>query len=216
MTHRWGQLCAVFAGDWSPCDLPGPTPALVFSHSADSRPLPGRSRATPRTEETGSTHGDTPAPDRSSPPQGPTVALTGRLLLCQVGLRKGSRAALAGRAGLPGWGCFIPSTSRWATTPWPGRKLGDDGGGLVTGLQPGHGAVGRCQDDGMPHGSQRSRSSVVARHRQGGARRIDQLWGPCGGPPTSGRRENRRELLRGVSAFQDRFSSLIAWSARAP
>jgi hypothetical protein len=76
-------------------------------------------------------------------------ALAGRLLLCQVGLRKGSRAALAGRAGLPGWGCFIPSTSRWATTPWPGRKLGDDGGGLVTGLQPGHGAVGRCQVNGM-------------------------------------------------------------------
>jgi hypothetical protein len=71
-------------------------------------------------------------------------ALAGRLLLCQVGLRRRSRAALAGRAGLPGWGCFIPSTSRWATTPWPGRKLGDDGGGLVTGLQPGHGAVGRC------------------------------------------------------------------------
>jgi hypothetical protein len=39
-------------------------------------------------------------------------ALAGQLLLCQVGLRKGSRAALAGRAGLPGWGCFIPSTSR--------------------------------------------------------------------------------------------------------
>ena len=39
-------------------------------------------------------------------------------------------------------GCFIPSISRWVTTPWPGRKLGDDGGGLVTGLQPGHGAVG--------------------------------------------------------------------------
>jgi hypothetical protein len=73
-------------------------------------------------------------------------ALVGRLLLCQVGLRRRSRAALAGRAGLPGWGCFIPSTSRWATTPWPGRKLGDDGGGLVTGLQPGHGAVGRCQE----------------------------------------------------------------------
>ena len=49
-----------------------------------------------------------------------------------------------------GMGCFIPSTSRWATTPWPGRKLGDDdGGGLVTGLQPGHGAVGRCQVNGM-------------------------------------------------------------------
>ena len=46
-------------------------------------------------------------------------------------------------------GGFIPSTSRWATTPWPGRKLGDDGGGLVTGLQPGHGAVGRCQVNGM-------------------------------------------------------------------
>jgi hypothetical protein len=76
-------------------------------------------------------------------------ALAGRLLLCQVGLRRRSRAALAGRAGLPGWGCFIPSTSRWATTPWPGRKLGDDGGGLVTGLQPGHGAVGRCQVNGM-------------------------------------------------------------------
>ena len=48
-----------------------------------------------------------------------------------------------------GMGGFIPSTSRWATTPWPGRKLGDDGGGLVTGLQPGHGAVGRCQVNGM-------------------------------------------------------------------
>lgn len=79
----------------------------------------------------------------------PRYALAGRLLLCQVGLCGRSRAALAGRAGLPGSGCFIPSTSRWATTPWPGRKLDDDGGGLVTGLQPGHGAVGRCQVNGM-------------------------------------------------------------------
>src|SRR5438270_5227333 len=31
-------------------------------------------------------------------------ALAGRLLLCQVGLRRRSGAALAGRAGLPGWG----------------------------------------------------------------------------------------------------------------
>jgi hypothetical protein len=73
-------------------------------------------------------------------------ALAGRLLLCQVGLRRRSRAALAGRAGLPGWGCFIPSTSRVGYHPWPGRKLGDDGGGLATGLQPGHGEVERCQE----------------------------------------------------------------------
>jgi hypothetical protein len=55
-------------------------------------------------------------------------------------------------------GCYIPSTSRWATTPWPGRKLGDDGGGLVTGLQPGHGAVGLRTADGTPHQSTRARS----------------------------------------------------------
>jgi len=39
---------------------------------------------------------------------------------------RGSRAALAGRAGLPGWGVrFIPLTSWWATTPWPDRKPGE-------------------------------------------------------------------------------------------
>jgi hypothetical protein len=77
------------------------------------------------------------------------------LLLCQVGLRRRSRAALVGWAGLRDGG----TSSRRLPVgyhPVDGRKLGDDGGELVTGLQPGHGAVGRCCRRDAP--AQRARS----------------------------------------------------------
>jgi hypothetical protein len=44
--------------------------------------------------------------------------------------------------------------------------------------------------------------------RRGSLRMADRLWGP----PTSGRSENTRELLRGVSASQGWVSQSIAWS----
>jgi hypothetical protein len=46
-------------------------------------------------------------------------------------------------------GVFHPVDLPVGYHPVAGPQAWYDGGGLVTGLQPGHGAVGRCQVNGM-------------------------------------------------------------------
>jgi len=55
---------------------------------------------------------------------------------------------------MAGWAalCGIPSTSRRATTRWPGgAELIESRSRNVEGCTPGHRAVGLRQVDGMPH-----------------------------------------------------------------
>jgi hypothetical protein len=136
----------------------------------------------------------------------------------EAGLRDGRHKRQA-RFGGGVAGCGIPPTSPRATTGLPGGKPGMVDRRLAGMLPPGTPVGGVCPAEGIPHDSQCSRSSMVARHRKGATisdgRRLINSGAPWG-PPTLGRGENPRELLSCVSASQCGFSSPIAWSARTP
>jgi hypothetical protein len=65
-------------------------------------------------------------------------------------------------------GCGIPSTSRRATTRQPGGRAGRRTLRFRRGLPPAQRVVGLCQVDGIPHGPQRARSSVITLSRSFG------------------------------------------------